>query len=403
MVPTCLIVFSVLLSCLAICPCMAQAEAPWLNIRSFGAAGDGLADDTDAFERALTAGREQSLPVLAPRGSYRLTRPLVLRNQALIGDNPGGWPADGMPMAVLRIEHTSGPGIVMQEFASLQGLAVCYPEGTVFPEDGAPPAISLAGQGPTISQVRLQYPYDGIITAPGAAPGRARMSDIFIVAPRHDGVYLTRSYDVSQLRSIEVWCNGGMSTGAGFRLGRNDDCQLSDLFAFQCQAGFLFETDEAEGGGVFYGSLSDCSTDACSLGYVVRGDHRINISNSDLIDHHTSLEIDGEKASVRVTGCQIQTNGAPAVRAVGCANLSITNCIFMRAFNADFYFIDAAACGSLTVSSCQFRDSSQGVRLGPGVERAVVAHNVFEALDKPAIVDEMLPTAKRILEPNITM
>ena len=42
-----------------------QAEA-WLNVLSFGALGDGLAADTDAFEQALSAGREQSRPVLAP-------------------------------------------------------------------------------------------------------------------------------------------------------------------------------------------------------------------------------------------------------------------------------------------------------------------------------------------------
>jgi hypothetical protein len=114
------------------------------------------------------------------------------------------------------------------------------------------------------------------VTAPGGHPGRARLADIFIVSPKHEGAYLTKSYDVSQLRNIEVWCNVGMSTGPGFRFGRNDDCACSDLFAFNCQIGFLFETDEAEGGGRFYGSLTNCSTDACSLGYVVRGTHSFN-------------------------------------------------------------------------------------------------------------------------------
>ncbi|HOS93959.1 MAG TPA: hypothetical protein PLQ54_11640 [Armatimonadota bacterium] len=373
-----------------------------IDVRSLGAIGDGQADDTDAFARALALGREQHKPVMVSVGQYRLTRAIRLEEQCLTGVACGGWPADSMPMPVLRIDHTDSPGVVLDAHASLLDLAILYPEGTQFPEEGGPPAVSLEGQGPTISRVRIQYPYDGIMTAPGAFPGRARLSDIFIVSPKRDGVYLTKSLDVSQLRNIEVWCNVGLSTGAGFRFGRNDDCQCSDLFAFQCQVGFEFDPDEdpGPGGGTFYGSLTNCSTDACSLGYVVRGNHRLNVANSDLVDHHASLDVDGEQASVRLTGCWIQTNGAPAIRVTRAANVSVANSLFTRAFAADFPYVEAAACGSLIVTGCQFRPLSRGIELGEGVQRAVVVHNVFES-DQPAIVDRMGPDAKRILEPNV--
>jgi len=378
-------------------------EGATIDVRSLGAVGDGQADDTDAFDRALALGREQRKPVMVPAGQYRLTRAIRLEEQCLTGVGCGGWPADSMPMPVLRIEHAESPGVVLGAHSSLLDLAILYPEGTQFPEEGGPPAVSLEGQGPTISRVRIQYPYDGIMTAPGAFPGRARLSDIFIVSPKHDGVYLTKSLDVSQLRNIEVWCNVGMSTGAGFRFGRNDDCQCSDLFAFQCQVGFQFDRDEdpGPGGGTFYGSLTNCSTDACSLGYVVQGDHRLNVANSDLVDHHTSLDVDGEQASVRLTGCWIQTNGAPAIRVTRGANVSVANSLFTRAFAADFPFVEALACGALTVMGCQFRPLSRGVELGEGVQRAVVVHNVFES-DQPAVIDRMAPEAKRVLEPNVS-
>ncbi len=371
-----------------------------INVRVCGAVGDGKSDDTVAFERALDQGREQKRPVYVPRGQYLITRTLRLRDQLLTGGVAGGWPADSIPMATLLIGHVTGPGVAMEDFASLHGVALLYPGGIEFPEAGGPPAVSLEGQGPTISGVRIQYPYDGIITAPGAHPGRARLADIFIVSPRHDGVYLTKSYDVSQLRNIEVWCNVGMSSGAGFRFGRNDDCQCSDLFAFQCGTAYLFETDEAEGGGVFYGSLTDCSSDACSRGWVVGGDHRINLANSNLVDHHDSLVVDGERASVRMTGCLVQSNGAPAVRVVRCANLTIADTLFTRAFAADFYFIEAQSCGSLTVTGCQFKAFSPGVLLGEGVGRAVVVNNIFEAAG-PAITDHTPASAAKVLGPNI--
>lgn len=167
-------------------------ESATVNVRSLGAVGDGQADDTDAFDRALGLGQEQHKPVMVPAGQYRLTRTIRLEEQCLTGVVGGGWPADSMPMPVLRIEHTNSPGVILGAHASLLDLAILYPEGTQFAEEGGPPAVSLEGQGPTISRVRIQYPYDGIITAAGAFPGRARLSDIFIVSPKRDGVYLTK-------------------------------------------------------------------------------------------------------------------------------------------------------------------------------------------------------------------
>ncbi|MGI5897054.1 MAG: glycosyl hydrolase family 28-related protein [Oscillospiraceae bacterium] len=54
----------------------------WVNIRDFGAKGDGIADDTEAFERAI-AGHQA---IYLPSGHYRLTRGLTLKEDtALIG------------------------------------------------------------------------------------------------------------------------------------------------------------------------------------------------------------------------------------------------------------------------------------------------------------------------------
>src|SRR5260221_9729224 len=46
------------------------------NVRQFGAAGDGQRDDTDAIEHAV---RDGDGLVEFPRGTYRITRPIVIR------------------------------------------------------------------------------------------------------------------------------------------------------------------------------------------------------------------------------------------------------------------------------------------------------------------------------------
>jgi hypothetical protein len=57
----------------------------WVNVRSLGAKGDGQTDDTDA----LLAGIEKHAVLFFPSGTYRVSRPLMLRpGTVLIGLNP---------------------------------------------------------------------------------------------------------------------------------------------------------------------------------------------------------------------------------------------------------------------------------------------------------------------------
>ncbi len=379
----------------------AAIASGYVDVSKLGAVGNGVHDDTDAFEKAISESAKTNQPVYVPRATYRTTRPLRIANQLLMGQFAGGWPADTMPMPTLRIDHLTGPGIEMGAGASIHGIAIEYDINAKFPSVNPPPAISLNGNGPSISSVRIQYPYDGIMTAPEGTPGRSRLSDIFIVSPKHSGLYLTKCYDVSQLRNIEVWCNIGFSTGPGFHFGRNDDCALTDLFAFQCQIAYLFETDTDKGGGRFYGSLSNCSSDACSQGYVIHGDHQLNIAASDLVDHFTSMEIDGENASVRIGDSVLQTNGAATVHLVNCASFSVSNCRFLRSFQVPaHHFIHAEKCGSLTVNGCQFPSDSPGIQLDAGVQRAVITNNIFEATFSH-LTDNTTAATKKVIAQNV--
>lgn len=52
------------------------------DVREFGAVGDGIADDTDAFEGALEAADHGA--VLVPAGRYKITRPLGIHKSNLV-------------------------------------------------------------------------------------------------------------------------------------------------------------------------------------------------------------------------------------------------------------------------------------------------------------------------------
>ncbi|HEY3209189.1 MAG TPA: glycosyl hydrolase family 28-related protein [Actinomycetota bacterium] len=56
---------------------------PWADVRAFGAAGDGTADDTAAVQSAIDSVGTRGGLVLFPQGVYRVTAPLVLPHDYL--------------------------------------------------------------------------------------------------------------------------------------------------------------------------------------------------------------------------------------------------------------------------------------------------------------------------------
>lgn len=60
-----------------VCP-----AASWIDVRCFGATGNGVTDDTAALDRALAEALAADEPLFFPHGTFRITRPLVIDYQA---------------------------------------------------------------------------------------------------------------------------------------------------------------------------------------------------------------------------------------------------------------------------------------------------------------------------------
>ena len=64
----------------------------WANVKTdFGAIGDGSADDTEAFQKALDTFQQKSNVLFLPAGVYRITRTLTMTNRqclSLLGRGP---------------------------------------------------------------------------------------------------------------------------------------------------------------------------------------------------------------------------------------------------------------------------------------------------------------------------
>lgn len=67
---------------------------PYLNVRSYGAVGNGLADDTIALQNAINATQTAGGVIFLPKGSYKITATLgVTGSVTFLGEGDAGWPS----------------------------------------------------------------------------------------------------------------------------------------------------------------------------------------------------------------------------------------------------------------------------------------------------------------------
>ena len=320
-----------------------QSAGPTLSVTKFGAVGDGTTDDTDAFLKALAEGRGKRVPISVPDGQYRLTRPLSIHAQGLIGNPWGSWVADVIALPVLLPESVDGPALTLEMGGSLSGIEIRYPNDDPARPVERPSAIRLGETGATVRCVKISHPWIGIDTVPvHTNPGRTVVENVFVNAPHKTGIHFTGAADVCLFRNIEVWTPPQTSStfateGVGFHFQRGDGIRLTDCFVLGADRGFLFTESDVNGplAGVFTGYLSNCLSDFCNTGLEVRGDHRVTMTGGGLWSHGSSARLEAGQATFLASSVEMFSNADAAVRVTGAKDVVVQGCRIERP-HADF-------------------------------------------------------------------
>lgn len=351
----------------------------YVSVKAYGAKGDGVTDDTVAFEQAVAAAKSGTNDgVYVPTGRYVISSPLTLSALEMFGRLKGGWNSATAPLPTLLIRQYNSPGLSLTNGASLLGLALDYDQET--PTSTNAPAISVQSVGTTLSGLRIQNAYDGISTPGPDMPGRARYSHILIVDPAHNGVEISKCYDFVQFLDIEVICPGAMSAGAAFSFGRVDEGGYVGLMASNCATGYQFFTDLATNanGGFFTGGFAGCSAMDCATDVWVIGDHKIKISGGDFTANSCGAFVDGTNTEFTVLGGQWEANNNQAVQVAQAANVILDADMFGRATPASNTLVQIQNCAMVTVKDCQFLSGSTGLELDNENQQAIVYGNNFQ-------------------------
>ncbi len=238
-----------------------------LNIRNFGAKGDGKSDDTRAFQTALDAARAAGGgSVFVPPGRWLIAGHLVIpKNVTLMGvftappttpwqNNAAGQPmlAGSVLLAVEGAGKADGiPFVQLESNATLKGVAVFYPEQ----KDTDPPVpypwtISSSLHGAdncSILDVLLINSYQAVDFG-GRATGRHWIHNLYGQA-LYRGLFIDHCLDVGRVENVHLWpfwSSSGRAAeftrkeGKAFILGRSDWQSMISCFCIDYETGFQF-------------------------------------------------------------------------------------------------------------------------------------------------------------------
>ncbi len=204
----------------------AHPESTTRSVREFGAAGEGVTDDTSAFQRALDAvshagggivyappgrylfrGTLNVPPGITLRGSYTCVPSHVgMRNPGAA--KPGD---DGTALLVTagRGNEDGTPFLTLNTNSSVAGITIFYPEQVT---DSAPVpypwTIVMRGKNPAILDAELLNPYQGIDASKNERHNIRNITG----QPIRRGIFVDAIYDIGRIENVHFnpwWSSHG--------------------------------------------------------------------------------------------------------------------------------------------------------------------------------------------------
>jgi hypothetical protein len=391
----------------------AHAESPAvLGVKDFGAVGDGKADDTAAFQKALDAAAAQGGgTVLAPRGNYffagHLNVPPAVTLKGIWESVPAhngirdrGLPKptdDGTTFLVTEGagQEDGPPFLTLNTNSTLKGVVLYHPEQDPQAEPKPYPwAIALRGKNPAVLDVELLNAFNGI----DASRNERHLIRNVQGQSLRRGVQVDGIYDIGRIENVHFnpwWSTHPavlkwqMEHGEAFVFGRTDWQYVLNTFCFGYNVGYRFVQTKA---GVCNGNFLGIGADDCYTAMVVEqcAPFGLLVTNGEFVSFHgpdpTMVNItESNTGSVRFVNCAFWGPCNQIAKISGRGTVGLSDCTFVQ-WDSQKSGLPAirALSGSLLVRGCEFRQDKLQIELGEGVARAVISGNVMTGKERIA-------------------
>jgi len=238
-----------------------------INVRDYGAKGDGKADDTAAIQKALdAAGGDRGGVVEIPKGMYRVEDHLVVPPGVCLS---GQWQAPHhanteqgtVVLATGWAGKEDGPALInLQQSSAVKGITVFYPDQDPAAVKPYPWTIQGKGMHGSVIDVTLVNPYKGVDF--GTHPNELHYIRNVFGCPLKIGVYVNHTTDIGRVENVHfnphywercTFTGKPMQPNAfkalwgyleqnleGFRIGRTDWEYMSGCFVILAKVGLHF-------------------------------------------------------------------------------------------------------------------------------------------------------------------
>jgi len=345
-----------------------ESMAGPLNVRDFGAKGDGVADDTAAFRKAMEdCSAKGGGIVTVPAGKYLIKShlsipasvtlegawraPATVHKYHKVPDQPESGPelTGSVLLAVEGAGDENGtPFIMLNTNSCLKGVTIFYPEQTrTNPPKAYPWTVASAGaDNCSIVDVLMVNPYQAVDFGSRVA-GRHYIRNLY-AQPLRKGLYVDLCLDIGRIENIHFWpfwtaadkdspiAKYMLENGEAFIFGRSDWQYVTNCFAISYKVGMKFIKGIGTGPYVGAGNylLTQSGADACDIAVLVeetQGHSGISFSNSQIFGD--IIVKDTNVGMVRFTGCGLfgsehAKNGIALAEIAGRGRVSFDNCHF---------------------------------------------------------------------------
>ena len=203
---------------------LAARFADTVNVKDFGAVGDGVTNDAPAFNSALTSAALLGRDVFAPAGTYRCGATVAIpANVMLFGE--GG--RHGKTKFIHSSAAISSPLFTLAGRSRLRGVYIAVENTNRVTPTVTPATISFSGSYPVIEDIRVTDAYIAVGTG---APSSAVIIDGLHGFVHHRLVHLANTLDVSYVSDLHSQNPDGVAWNSSWHSYTNkvlvevDDC-----------------------------------------------------------------------------------------------------------------------------------------------------------------------------------
>ncbi len=387
----------ILLAVLIAFGCSASCAQPsQVDVRDYGAKGDGVTDDTKAFTDAMAAVAEKGGTVSVPVGNYMIKTHLNIPSKVTL---EGVWKiptafAQMSGSTLLAVEGAGSeegtPFITIGMNSALKGMIVYYPDQK--PESIVPYPWCLAcagGDNSSIIDCLLVNPYQGVDFASNAS-GRHYIRNLY-GQPLRRGISIDKCYDVGRIENVHFWPFWKWDAESGIRewlwkngeamiFARTDWEYVFNFFCFGYGIGMRFTAGPE---GATNGNFLGCGVDAANIAVLVEQTQSPGLlfTNGEFVsfggDKPCEVVVrDTHTGVVQFSNCSYWGSSDQIARVAGTGMVSFNGCNFLGwdSKQNKTPAIEQFG-GHIIVNACNFQGTGPQVALRGKSKSAIVTSN----------------------------